>query len=130
MLKHTGGVLHHSLVIAQLLVASSSVVIASQQRVSHLRILSSALNGLGVLQMRTTTSTNALDSLREATGLEELVALSLVAIHGSQTTDLLLSHVSSLWLGNTKESQQILIIGENLQATIQKLLSIDKLALR
>ena len=56
VLKHACGVLHHGLVIAQLLVARSSVIIAGQQRVGHLRALSSALDGLGVLQMRDAVS--------------------------------------------------------------------------
>lgn len=130
MLQNPGRVLHHGLVVAELLVAGGTVVVASDQHVAHGRVLTNALDSLCVLRMRCRMKTNRLNGLSETRGLEVLITLRLVTIERRHSTDLLLAHLLSLGLRNTEQHQKILVVREYFQTTSQKLLGLDELVLR
>ena len=51
ILNDTSGISNHLLVVSELLVASSSVIIASTQNIVHLSLGTSGIDSLGVLQI-------------------------------------------------------------------------------
>ena len=51
ILNDTSGISNHLLVVSELLVASSSVIIASTQNIVHLSLGASGIDSLGVLQI-------------------------------------------------------------------------------
>ena len=127
----TDGFFHHGLVVTELLVAGSTVVVASEQHVAHGRVFANALDSLCVLQIRCRMKAkNRLNGLSETRGLEVLITLRLVTIERRHSTDLLLAHLLSLGLRNTKQHQKILVVREYFQTTSQKLLSLNELVLR
>ena len=131
VLQNPGRVLHHGLVVTELLVAGSTVVVASKQHVAHGRVFANALDSLCVLQIRCRMKAkNRLNGLSETRGLEVLITLRLVTIERRHSTDLLLAHLLSLGLRNTKQHQKILVVREYFQTTSQKLLSLNELVLR
>ena len=79
MLKHPGSVTHHTLVISQLLEASRTVIVASNQRVVALAI-ADTVDCLCVLPIITSPIINGLDRIRELAALEQLVTFSLITV--------------------------------------------------
>ena len=130
VLQNPRRVLHHSLVVTELLVAGSTVVVTSQKHIAHGRIFTNALDSLCVLQVRYRTETHRLNGLSETRGLEVLITLRLVTIERGHSTDLLLAQLLSLRLGNTEQHQKILVVWEYFQTALQEFLGLNELVLR
>ena len=132
VLQNPGRVLHHGHVVTELLVAGSTVVVAGDQHVAHGRVFANALDSVCLLRIRDRMKAkkNRLNGLSETRGLEVLITLRLVTIQRRHSTDLLLAHLLSLGLRNTKQHQKILVVREYFQTTAQKLLGLNELVLR